>query len=239
MFGQTQAPLGIVKSQFKVMRSFNLYNLENKGQSDNKKFPIDIEWLSLDYSDNVLVCDSLGDLTLVDAKKKAIKGKATLNDCWLYSVNADTENNLLVVGSLNHKIHLVAFKPEEGKKLQELEKMTGHRGAVKCCQFLSKNYVISGSSDSFIGLWDVTQPHKYLAMLGGHMSDINSIDVCQKDKNIFLSGASDLSVKIWDIRLKNSEVGSFLGGESSITCVRFLPGFMETFAASSDDSKIR
>ncbi len=88
-------------------------------------------------------------------------------------------------------------------------------------------------------MWNLNQTHKYMAMLQGHMSDINSLDVCGTDSNIFLSGGADVSAKVWDIRLKNPEVCSFLGAESSITCVKFVPGFMETFAVSSDDSKIR
>ena len=121
----------------------------------------------------------------------------------------------------------------------ETKTLVGHRGAVKCVKFLSKNYLLSGSSDSCIGLWDLNNPHRYMSMLRGHMSDVVSIDVSKIDRNIFLTGSGDLTAKIWDIRLKNPEVLSFIGGKSSITTVKFLPGCLETFASSSDDSCIR
>lgn len=117
--------------------------------------------------------------------------------------------------------------------------LSGHRGAVKCVKYLSKNYLISGSSDSLVGVWDLNNPTRYLSMLEGHMSDIESIDVSENDRNIFLTGSNDLNAKIWDIRLKNPEVFSFIGGKSSITAVRFMPGCLETFATASDDSCIR
>lgn len=110
---------------------------------------------------------------------------------------------------------------------------------MKCVKFLSKNYVISGSSDSLVGVWDLNNTSRHLSMLQGHMSDIESIDVSEIDPNIFLTGSSDLTAKIWDIRLKNPEVYSFIGGKSSITAVRFVPRCIETFATSSDDSCIR
>lgn len=117
--------------------------------------------------------------------------------------------------------------------------LAGHRGAVKCVKFLSNNYLITGSSDSHVALWDLNNSSRHLSMIQGHMSEIESIDVSQQDRNIFLTGSGDLTVKIWDIRLSNPEVFSFIGGKSSITSVKFMPGCLETFATSSDDSCIR
>jgi WD40 repeat protein len=169
-----------------------------------------------------------------------VRSKLRLDKTWMYSIDSTNErDSLLAVGSLASKIHLISCKLDSNKKLVETQALTGHRGAVKALRYLSSEYLISGSSDSLIGVWNLHQTHKYMAMLQGHMSDINTLDVCSTDNNIFLSGGADVSVKVWDIRLKSPEVCSFLGGESSITCVKFLPGFMETFAVSSDDSKIR
>ena len=117
--------------------------------------------------------------------------------------------------------------------------LVGHRGTVTSAKFLSKNYLISGSTDSLVGVWDITNPHRHMQMLSGHISDVACIDVSKRDSNIFLTGSSDLTAKIWDIRLKNSEVFSFIAGKSSITAVHFLPGTLETLATSSDDSCIR
>lgn len=240
MFGLVNPALPFQKQRFKVVRSINLFNIQNEESLDNKKFPLDMEWVPGRRSEHILIVDSLGDLTLLDAKATSVKCKLRLEKSWLYSIDIEKESHsLMAIGSLSSKVHLVSYKPEEKKSLAEVSTLLGHRGAVKTAKFLSKDYIITGSSDSLVGLWNVNQSHKYLSMLPGHMNDINSLDVCSVDTNIFLSGGADVSVKLWDIRLLNPEVCSFLGGESSITAVRFLPGFMETFAVSSDDSKIR
>lgn len=240
VFSLVSPALPVHKQKFKVVRSVNLFNIQNEESLDNKKFPLDIEWIPGRKSDQIVICDSLGDLTLVDVKNTAVKYKLRLEKSWLYSIDIEKETNtLMAIGSLSSKVHLVSCKPDETKIFSQLNSFLGHRGAVKAVKFLSKDYLITGSSDSMIGLWNVNQSHKYLSMLTGHMNDINTLDVCSTDKNIFLSGGADVSVKIWDIRLMNPEVASYLGGESSITDVKFMPGFMETFAVSSDDSKIR
>ena len=239
VFSHIKPALPVQKQKFKVVRSINLFNIQNEESLDNKKFTLDLEWLPK-RSDHVVVCDSLGDVTLVDVKSTAVKYKLRLEKSWLYSIDIDKEtSSLMAIGSLSSKVHLVSYRPDESKCLVETATLLGHRGAVKTAKFLSKDYLITGSSDSLVGLWNVNQSHKYLTMLPGHMNDINTLDVCGVDNNIFLSGGADVSVKLWDIRLMNPEVASFLGGESSITGVRFIPGFMETFAVSSDDSKIR
>jgi WD40 repeat protein len=240
LFGMIAPPLPVLKQDLKVVRSFNLFNIQNAEGLDNKKFPIDIEWLPGQKSESVVVCDSLGNLLLVNAKTKAVKSKLALDKSWLYSVDCDVDSgSLMAVGSLSAKIHIVSHMPDEEIILQQTSTLLGHRGAVKTCKFLSRDYLISGSSDSLIGVWNINQSHKYMSMLQGHMNDINALAVCSIDRNIFLSGGADVSVKLWDIRLKGPEVCSYLGGESSITDVQFLPGVMETFAVSSDDSKVR
>ena len=235
-----KGPMKAMKQDFKVVRSFNLFTLDNEESHNNKKFPIDMQWLPDGKQEHVVVSDSLGDLNLVDAKNKVVRSKLRLDKTWLYSIDCSSDReSLLAVGSLAGKIHLVNCRLEQNKRLVESQGLTGHRGAVKTVKYLSNEYLISGSSDSLIGVWNMNQTHKYMAMLQGHMNDINTLDVNANDSNIFLSGGADVSVKVWDIRLKSPEVCSFLGGESSITCVKFVPGFMETFAVSSDDSKIR
>ena len=55
----------------------------------------------------------------------------------------------------------------------------------------------------------------------------------------FATGSGDTTVKIWDIREKKACVSTFQGSDSSINCVKFLPGRLSTLAAGSEDSSIR
>ena len=42
--------------------------------------------------------------------------------------------------------------------------------------------------------------------------------------NIFATGSGDTTVKIWDVREKKPCVATFKGSDSSVNCVKFLPG---------------
>ena len=120
-FATIKAPLPIVKQDIKVVRSFNLFNLANDDSLNNKKFPIDIIWMPDPHADNVVTCDSLGDLILVNAKTKALKGKLKLDNSWMYSVDYCPDHEIILgVGSLGAKIHLVQYLPDENKKLVEI-----------------------------------------------------------------------------------------------------------------------
>ena len=48
------------------------------------------------------------------------------------------------------------------KLLQKKTELTGHGTLVTCCQFLNNNYLISGSDDSDVLLWDLEKPGRYL-----------------------------------------------------------------------------
>ena len=54
-----------------------------------------------------------------------------------------------------------------------------------------------------------------------------------------MAAVPDTTVKLWDIREKKACVVSFQGSDSSINCVKFLPGRLSTLAAGSEDSTIR
>jgi len=63
--------------------------------------------------------------------------------------------------------------------------------------------------------------------------------VAESNGNIFATGSGDTTVKLWDIREKKSCVCTFKGSDSSVNCVKFLPGMLTTLAAGSEDSIIR
>lgn len=60
---------------------------------------------------------------------------------------------------------------KEKEKLTLIEKvkeLTGHDGLITCCGFMSNQYLVSGSNDSSLMLWDLEKPGRFLVKYGDH-----------------------------------------------------------------------
>ena len=79
------------------------------------------------------------------------------------------------------------------------------RFIVKANFGFNENYIVSGSEDGFVYLWDVKKL-KLVGTLGtrslafGHLNEVN--DVATVDSNIVISASDDCSVLVWDLLQK-------------------------------------
>ncbi|KAL4470698.1 hypothetical protein ABPG72_016703 [Tetrahymena utriculariae] len=199
------------------------------------------------YSDQLIAIDSSGLMNVwVPNKNKVIDSIKASNSTWLTSADVERQDGkITAIGTLDNKILIFEINKEnrrgidpEGKKHKA--QLLGHTGAIQTVQFLSQQYLIAGSTDSQVSLWDLNQTSRHLQMNQVHTSEVLCLSVFENDPNIFLSGSSDLTAKIWDIRVKNPVQHTFRGHESAVNTVKFMP-FREstTFATGSDDSCIR
>ena len=78
--------------------------------------------------------------------------------------------------------------------------LNGHSANVKCLDWLGLDgdYIISGSSDNTIRIWDVAAG-SCIATCEGHSSRIWSVAATPKG-NSFLSASADGSVRLWDTK---------------------------------------
>jgi WD40 repeat protein len=79
--------------------------------------------------------------------------------------------------------------------------LRGHTTAVNCFGLFPDQQdqrIASGSSDTFIKLWDIRQKDNY-AVLKQQSKQINSIDI-SPDGLFLLSGSEDCTTKLWDLR---------------------------------------
>ena len=109
------------------------------------------------------------------------------------------------------------------KLVQKKQELSGHGTLVTCCQYLNNNYLISGSDDSDILLWDLEKPARYLVKYSDHQFELQSLDVFNRDGNVIASGANDATVRIWDIRMKNPCIRVFDKNQCGISAVKFMP----------------
>ena len=124
------------------------------------------------------------------------------------------------------------------KMVQKKQEFSGHQSQITCCGFLSNNYLITGSDDSLLYLWDFEKPGRYLVKYSDHQFEIQSLDVFNRDGNIIASGANDAAVRIWDIRMKQPCIRIFDKNKCGISAVRFMPTNINTLAIGRDDSRI-
>ncbi len=154
------------------------------------------------------------------------------------------EGQLVACGGMDTKLHIYRINPQGRKKeklsLMEKEKeLCGHYGLITCCGFLDRQYLISGSNDSSIMLWDLEKPGRFLVKYGDHQSEVLSVDVFNLDSNICVSGSNDATAMVWDIRQKTPCIRIFDKSKCGVSAVKFMPDCVHSIAIGCDDSSIK
>ncbi|MBL7128352.1 MAG: caspase family protein [Ignavibacteria bacterium] len=98
---------------------------------------------------------------------------------------------------------------------------TGHTSKVtSVCFSPDGNYILSGSSDKTVKLWDISNG-KEIRNFTGHTRSVNS--VCfSPDGKFVLSGSGDGTLKLWDIS-NGKEIRTFDGSTTGVNSVCFSP----------------
>jgi len=107
-------------------------------------------------------------------------------------------------------------------------------GTAMSCAAVSPDgrFVVSGSEDAMIRLWDTTTGGE-VRRFHGHDSEILSL-AFSGDGRLVLSGSSDTTVRLWDVAT-GKELHRFNGHEADVISVAFAPG--EQFATSTGRDK--
>ncbi|HWP83069.1 MAG TPA: caspase family protein [Bacteroidota bacterium] len=87
----------------------------------------------------------------------------------------------------------------------EVKVLSGHADAVTCVSFtVDGNYLISGSIDKTIGIWEVSTG-RLIQFLAGHTKGVSTIAVSKKNKYLF-SGGFDKTVRAWPFSLSSEHL---------------------------------
>uniref|UniRef100_A0A671N1F7 U3 small nucleolar RNA-associated protein 13 C-terminal domain-containing protein n=1 Tax=Sinocyclocheilus anshuiensis TaxID=1608454 RepID=A0A671N1F7_9TELE len=123
---------------------------------------------------------------------------------------------------------------------------SGHSNAVGsvACSRLKKGFLVSGSQDCTIKMWDLPDP---LPDVGcepvlmtarlterAHDKDVNSVTISPNDK-LLASGSQDRTAKLWSL-VDMSLLGVFRGHSRGVWCVQFSPVDQVLATASADGS---
>ncbi|KAK9978161.1 hypothetical protein ABG768_019927 [Culter alburnus] len=123
---------------------------------------------------------------------------------------------------------------------------SGHSNAVGsiACSRLKKVFLVSGSQDCTIKVWEVPDPPPALGCEPGlmtaritekaHDKDVNSLTISPNDK-LLASGSQDRTAKLWSLA-DMSLLGVFRGHSRGIWCIQFSPVDQILATASADGS---
>ncbi len=112
-----------------------------------------------------------------------------------------TGSDRLAVATNGEHIHIF-----DTNTLGCLDTLSGHKEAVLALDYLEnhqgRKLLASGSKDTTVRLWDLTESGKALclAMGTGHVSAVTAIAFCRKrDSNFLISGGADKLLRVWDM----------------------------------------
>ena len=95
-------------------------------------------------------------------------------------------------------------------------------------------FILSGSDDMSIKLWDWETNWENTMIFEGHTHYVMQVEFNPKDTNSFASASLDRSVKVWGL---NSSVPHFQleGHERGVNCVSYYAGGERPFLLSGAD----
>ncbi|PRP87362.1 ribosome assembly protein 4 (RSA4) [Planoprotostelium fungivorum] len=102
---------------------------------------------------------------------------------------------------------------EEGDRIP-VKTLDGHKGGIECT-VLNDNFIISGSSDGGLNIWNVNTGG-LIRSLSGHTDRISSVDF---DETYVISGSYDRSVRVWDFK-EGTCIYRMTGHTDNVTCLQ-------------------
>lgn len=115
--------------------------------------------------------------------------------------------------------------------------LRGHEGYLSSCRFVSSTQMLTGSGDSSCGLWDIATRER-VKDFKDHGGDVLSISLNPTNPSVFCSGSIDGTAKVWDVRKKFPCTHTFVGHESDVNSVDFMPDGMVVGTGSEDASSM-
>ena len=112
-----------------------------------------------------------------------------------FEIKYNNNGRKLSVGTSEGDINIL-----DSKSLKLLNILKGHFKPVLTVAFSKdEKYLISGSSDQMVKLWDLNTSKELKSLINIHLGTINSV-VFSPIKNVFATAGEDKLIKLWEIQ---------------------------------------
>lgn len=167
--------------------------------------------------------------TLVDSELGITPVEALIR---AIAIAGNTENTLLAdVANMGSDVLSRASERE-----QEVERLRGHGNSVHSVTFSPDGkYILSGSSDNTLRIWDAISGKAVTPPLRGHKSSILSVAFSRDGKRI-VSGSKDNTLRLWDANTGKAIGKPIQGHDSWVNSVVFSPDGKFILSGSLDNT---
>jgi WD40 repeat protein len=182
-------------------RVFQIFQFENYKQFTLKEvLNFEAKFWILDIrilEENIILGYSNNSIEIFSFQKSSFKSlkhiKGTLN-CLLYSMKIYGDLNDLIIAS-GTIFHEILIWNSDGELISSLK---GHEGVIFCVEISKeKDFLISGSDDRTIRLWNLKNPSYPHVVYYGHTARIWDCKFC--GKNQIASCSEDSLIKLWNL----------------------------------------
>jgi WD40 repeat protein len=184
---------------------------------------------------SIFVASGDGMVTRVDMEKVAIVNKSQASDKSARTIAINEGTGDMAVGYSDHFIRVF---DTDGKLKTEWK---GHNNSVFTLRYTpDRKYLISGSRDARLKVWDVQSGYHQSAEIVAHLFAINHLEFSPDGKH-FVTCSMDKSIKVWDAEalklLKVIDKARHAGHGTSVNKLLWT-GHNNQLVSASDDRTI-
>ena len=145
----------------------------------------------------IVIPYSISDIMVYDFQKNKMSFRVELNEEIVYSNISKSDKGKYILINISKSFPKILLYNLKNTKTED--KYYGHSQKtmiIKCTFAGNKDqYIISGSEDGCVYLWDRNIPGKNIYCFKGHFGCVNSVELVFDD--VIFSGSDDKSLKIW------------------------------------------
>ena len=145
----------------------------------------------------IVIPYSISDIMCYDFQKNKMSFRIEIKEEIVYSNISKSDKGKFILINISKYFPKILLYNLEKTKTED--KYFGHsqRNMIIKCAFAGSRdqYIISGSEDGCVYLWERNLPGKYKYCFKGHWGVVNSVEMLYDD--VILSGSDDQSLKIW------------------------------------------